>query len=976
MCAESVLDSIAFDALFDASPNPYVLLDPSFTIVWMNEAYLRVTMRERADLIGRNMFDAFPGDPASKQGHRLRDSLSRVVRERVRDHIPLIRYDIPRPDGGGLEERYWSATHTPLLDQSGAVLLILQHTVDVSELHRLRAAAATSAAIATQSAQVEGAVFQHAQRLEEIRRAVTEERNQLRLLFEQAPGFMAVMVGREHIFTLANAAYARLVGRRQILGKGVREALPEVGAQGFLDLLDQVYASGEPYVGRSVRVLIQANPELPAEERYLDFVYQPIRDRDRAVIGIFVQGHDLTEQKRAEQALMESEERFRLVAERAPVMLWMGDVTGKCLYLNRAQREFWGVEVEQIPQFDWRQTIHPEDRERLFKPFSRAMESQTSFHVEARFRRADGAYRLVHTEAHPRFGPGGEFAGMIGVNVDITETRRAEAALQELNATLEQQVAERTEQLRRNEEALRQSQKMEAVGKLTGGVAHDFNNLLQVISGNLQLLSRDVAGNERAEQRVRNALDGVSRGSRLAAQLLAFGRRQPLAPKPVNLGRLVRRLDDMLRRALGEAIEIEVIIGGGLWNTLIDAAQVENALLNLAINARDAMSGLGRLTIEAGNAWLDDEYAARHVDVSPGQYVMLAVTDTGCGMPPEVVEQAFEPFFTTKPEGQGTGLGLSQVYGFVKQSGGHVKIYSELGHGTTVRVYLPRTQEEEDRATEVEPGAVVGGNETILVVEDDESVRVTVVDTLVDLGYRVLKAKDAQSALAIIESGAAIDLLFTDVVMPGRLRSTELARKTRERLSNVAVLFTSGYTENAIVHGGRLDAGINLLSKPYTREELARKIRDVLRASRQPEEPARPDVHDDLQEPPAAAKPRGLRVLLVEDDHLIRMSTAALLENLGHAVLDAGDAATALGLLATHPVDVLLTDVNLPGLSGSELAAEACRRDPSLRVIFASGHEIGAGAAGGTLFGRAVTVRKPYGEDELADALRQVMAIA
>ncbi|WP_207486129.1 ATP-binding protein, partial [Arenibaculum pallidiluteum] len=239
--------------------------------------------------------------------------------------------------------------------------------------------------------------------------------------------------------------------------------------------------------------------------------------------------------------------------------------------------------------------------------------------------------------------------------------------------------------------------------------------------------------------------------------------------------------DDMLRRALGEAVEIETMIAGGLWNTFVDAAQVENALLNLAINARDAMDGRGRLTIEAGNAFLDDDYAARHTEVTPGHYVMLAVTDTGCGMTPEVLARVFEPFFTTKPEGQGTGLGLSMVYGFVKQSGGHVKIYSEPNHGTTVRIYLPRTGEAEDVATELEAGAVTGGTETVLVVEDDEDVRATVVEMLSELGYRVLKAKDAQSALAIVESGVPIDLMFTDVVMPGPLRSPELARKARER---------------------------------------------------------------------------------------------------------------------------------------------------------------------------------------------------
>ena len=368
---------------------------------------------------------------------------------------------------------------------------------------------------------------------------------------------------------------------------------------------------------------------------------------------------------------------------------------------------------------------------------------------------------------------------------------------------------------------------MEAIGNLTGGVAHDFNNLLQVISGNLQLLAKDIAGNDRAERRVSNALAGVSRGAKLASQLLAFGRRAALEPKVVNIGRFVSGIDEMLRRALGEGIEIETIIAGGLWNSFIDPAQIENALLNLAINARDAMDGNGKLTIEAGNAVLDDAYV-RDQDIPAGQYVMLAVTDTGAGMPPEIIAQAFEPFFSTKPEGKGTGLGLSMVYGFVKQSGGHVRIYSEVGSGTTIKLYLPRAHQSEDLLVSRDTDAIFGGAETILVAEDDGEVRSTVVETLRDLGYRVLTANDAASALAVIESGVAVDLLFTDVVMPGTLKSPELARKAKERLPHIAVLYTSGYTENAIVHGGRLDQGVDLLSKPYSRETLARKIRQVM----------------------------------------------------------------------------------------------------------------------------------------------------
>jgi signal transduction histidine kinase/DNA-binding response OmpR family regulator len=579
---------------------------------------------------------------------------------------------------------------------------------------------------------------------------------------------------------------------------------------------------------------------------------------------------------------------------------------------------------------------------------------------------------------------------------EISRRRTTEAALREsqkdlleLNQTLEARVSQRTaelatayEKLRAEaeerahiEQVLRQSQKMEAVGKLTGGVAHDFNNLLQVIGGNLQLLAKDVAGNDRAEQRLQNALSGVLRGSKLASQLLAFGRRQPLAPKVVNLGRFIRGLDDLLCRALGDGIETETVIAGGLWNTLVDPIQVESALLNLAINARDAMAGHGRLTIEAGNAMLDDAYAARHGDVEAGQYIMLAVTDTGCGMTPEVMEQVFEPFFTTKPEGQGTGLGLSMVYGFVKQSHGHIKIYSEPGHGTTIRIYLPRVHAPEDTAVEVTAGPIEGGSETVLVVEDDEDVRQTVVELLTDLGYRVLKAPDAQSALAIIAGGVSIDLLFTDVVMPGALRSPDLARRAQERLPGLAVLFTSGYTDNAIVHGGRLDAGIELLSKPYTREALARKVRHVLHnqsqrnAARVGGSPS--GAFALSSQNMAESTGTSLNILLVEDDALIRLATADLLIELGHRLLTAELGAEAEAILAERSVDLLLVDLGLPDMSGRDLALLAIRRQPHLPIVFATGQSTLPDGPGAELLAKAVLLRKPYDRAHLLEALAE-----
>jgi CheY-like chemotaxis protein len=324
-----------------------------------------------------------------------------------------------------------------------------------------------------------------------------------------------------------------------------------------------------------------------------------------------------------------------------------------------------------------------------------------------------------------------------------------------------------------------------------------------------------------------------------------------------------------------------------------------------------------------------------------------------------------EPFFTTKPEGQGTGLGLSMVYGFVKQSGGHLKIYSEVGHGTTVRIYLPRVKQEEDLLTEIDSGPVTGGTETVLVAEDDEQVRGTVIELLLDLGYRVLKAKDASAALAIIESGVPIDLLFTDVVMPGPLRSPELARKARERLPHLAVLFTSGYTENAVVHAGRLDSGVELLSKPYSREALARKIRHVLRNQRQ-RDTSRKMLFGHVPSHQAAIPGVEMpHVLLVEDDDLVRAGTAEMLRSLGLEVAEAATGAMALHMLGQQAVDVLLVDVGLPDTSGIDLSIEACRNRPRLRVIIASGYDVALNAGQRDALPNVNTLRKPYDLEDL-----------
>jgi PAS domain S-box-containing protein len=388
-----------------------------------------------------------------------------------------------------------------------------------------------------------------------------------------------------------------------------------------------------------------------------------------------------------------------------------------------------------------------------------------------------------------------------------------------------------TTQQRRTEEALRQAQKMEAVGQLTGGVAHDFNNLLTVIGGNIETLQRRLPPDSKLIRLTEAALRGADRAATLTHRLLAFSRRQPLDPKPVEPNRLVTGMSDLLRRTLGEAIEVETVVGAGAWRIRCDPNQLESAILNLAVNARDAMPHGGKLTIETANSYVDEAYAATQAEMTSGQYVVIAVSDTGTGMTPEVVEKAFEPFFTTKEVGQGTGLGLSQVYGFVKQSGGHVRIYSEPGEGTTIKLYLPRLVGADDvvEAADDAAAAPAGArHETILVVEDDDDVRHYSVEQLRDLGYDVLEAPDGSSALEMIERHPEILLLFTDVALPGGLNGRQLADAAQLKRPELKVLFTTGYARNAIVHHGALDPDVELIGKPFTYVNLAAKIRQVL----------------------------------------------------------------------------------------------------------------------------------------------------
>lgn len=902
------------------------------------------------------------------------------------------------------------------------------------------------------------------------------DRERLRTMFHQAPGFMALLSGPEHVYEMINKAYLALVGNRDVLGNTVAVAIPETVEQGFIAILDQVYQSGTAFSSTAAPIMLDDTDGRP-RQRYIDLVYQPLRDETGAVFGIFVEGSDVTDRVVAGMTLALSEAKFRAFSQAILHQVWTATAHGKLDWFNEQVFEYSGLHLEDLKDDGWAVMVHPDDLTAASTQWTIALSSGVPYEVEFRLRRADGMYRWHLARAVPLKGPENVVTSWIGTNTDIEVQKISEDRLAKLNATLEEMVSVRTAErdriwrlstdimlvadfdakveainpgftsllgwseadilgadflklihpedlvstlekvsalghganvygftnryrckdgsyrflswsaapddrfihaigrditaeheqaqaMRQAELALQQSQKMETIGKLTGGVAHDFNNLLQVISGSLQLLEL-TGGDERSRKWIGTARSAVEKGAKLASYLLAFGRRQPLEPKVVKIGRLIVGMEELLRRSLGEEIEIELVLSGGLWNTEIDVTQIENAVLNLAINARDAMDGVGKLTIEANNAVLDEMYCRQHNDVHPGQYVMMAVTDTGSGMSPEVAAQAFEPFFSTKGEGKGSGLGLSMIYGFVKQSGGHVKIYSEIGHGTTLRLYLPRSMQQETEIKPPDAPDIVGGSETILVAEDDEAVRATVVEILSQLGYRVLTAADAANALSVIQSGISVDLLFTDVVMPGPLRSPELARLAKERLPDIAVLFTSGYTENSIVHGGRLDHGVELLGKPYSRETLARRIRKVL-GPRKSAVPGRLPVAPprDVQISPKLTTV--FNIVLIEDEQSILESTQAFLEHLGHKVLTASNGPDGLAMIS-EDIDLLITDIGLPSMSGEEVAKAAVDRVPAIDVVFATGLDHV------TAFPCAILLRKPYSFQDLGDALQKII---
>ena len=954
--------------------------------------------------------------------------------------------------------------------------------------------------------------------------ALRSERGRFIQLFDQAPTFMAFLAGPDHRIAFANAGYRQLVGYRDVVGKTVAEALPEAVEQGYLRLLNEVYQTGTPFSARGARYAAQAAPHGPINNRFVDFIYQPIVESDGSVSGILVEGvdvtdqtvgdrrqavlfdliqsirdledheeiaytasrilgetlavsrvgigtvnlnaqtyraekawtapglaipddvmdlarfgayletlrrgeviriedasdHDLTrgrldtlrqrhamafvnvpvleknglvailyvssatprpwpdedialiqevaetariyiERARASELLRRREEQLRLATEAGAIGFWDLDHVENTAFWDARCRALFGIVSVDYPvdQTTFYTGVHPEDVERAGQAFAAAIDPdlRESYNVEYRtVGLEDRKIRWVQAKGRGIFDETGRCVRSVGTVIDITDRKQAELALKDINETLEARIADALEskrllahivettdafiqvadrdfnwlainrasaaeferifgirpragdnmldllshlpehqaavraiwsralagedfteiaeygqreldrrayemkfntlrdgdgqiigayqfvydvterladqaRLMEAEDHLRQSQKMEAVGQLTGGIAHDFNNMLAVVIGSLDLLNRRIGPDEpRSKHYIQAAMEGAKRAANLTQRLLAFSRQQPLRPETLNINKLVSGMSDLLTHALGAQVRLETVLAAGLWSLHADPNQLENVILNLGVNARDAMPDGGSLTIETQNAHLDSRYVASELGVPTGQYVMLAVTDTGTGMSAEVIAKAFDPFFTTKAVGKGTGLGLSQVYGFVKQSGGHVKIYSEPGQGTSIKIYLPRHIGPEGEMTETvsDLDYLTGSQqEVILVVDDEAVVRQFSVDALTDLGYRVLEADGAVSALRVLEAHPEISLVFTDIVMP-ETNGRKLADEALRLRPDLRILYTTGYTRNAVVHNGIVDKGVALIGKPFSIDELAAKVREVL----------------------------------------------------------------------------------------------------------------------------------------------------
>jgi len=698
------LKSINFEALFNASPNPYVLLDPSLVIMGMNEAYLRVTMRTREELVGRNMFDAFPSDPDSESHKQLRASFERVIHERVVDHIPVIEYAIPLPDGGGFEERFWSATHTPLFNDAGELISILQHTVDVTELHQLRTFAKTSALLSGPSALIETDMFRRAQAVQEVNQALSRERQHLQELFEQAPGFIAALSGPDHVFTMANAAYRQVVGRADLIGKPVREALPEVVGQGFINLLNQVYETGEPFIGRGVQVFLQQHPDAPPEEYFLDFVYQPIFSRDGAVSGIFVQGHDVTDHRRIAEALRESEERFRAIVDSIDQMIWAARPDGYHDYFNQRWYEYTGVPEGSTYGAEWKGMFHPDDRAKAWRKWRQCLATGEPYHIEYRLRHNSGQFRWVLGRAQPVRDDQGRIVRWYGTCTDIHDLKQAQ---DELRASRERalQSEEETRRLAAMlaERVTELDAANEEIQRFAYIVSHDlraplvnimgFTSELETAQDEIEKFYRSVseARPDLVSLDVRSAIEtdlaesiGFIKSStvkmdKLINAILKLSRegRRVLVPEPIGMKQLLEAQRHSLAHQLHER-GAELVIEA-VPDLTSDRLAVEQIFGNLIDNAVKylAPGRPGRIVVRGRDLGLGVRYE---------------VEDNGRGIDEKDYERIFDLFRRSGTQDQqGEGIGLAHVRALVRRLGGTISVASRLGEGSTFTVTLPKS---------------------------------------------------------------------------------------------------------------------------------------------------------------------------------------------------------------------------------------------------------------------------------------------
>jgi PAS domain S-box-containing protein len=643
----------------------------------------------------------------------------------------------------------------------------------------------------------------------------------------------------DYQFVEVNPAFERQAGV-DLRGKWVTEYAPEL-EQFWFDTYGHVAKTGEPANFESFAL---------AFERWFDV--RAVRVGDPADRRIAILFNDVTQRRDAENRLRISEALARENIQRVQLALAAGAIIGtwnwdlpsnqftvddgfaRAFGLDPALgRE--GLKLEQIIA-----TVHPEDREGLIAAIDDVIARGGAYAHQYRVRRADGRYYWIEANGRVDHAPAGTALSFPGVLIDVEDRRsieaerdRATAALRALNETLEQRVAERTAELIQAEEKLRQSQKMEAVGQLTGGLAHDFNNLLAGISGALELMSMRIAQGRLndIDKYMLSAQSAAKRAAALTHRLLAFSRRQTLDPRPVDVNLLVEGMTELIQRTVGPSIRLETISAPDLWPASVDTSQLENAILNLCINSRDAMPDGGRITIETANQWLDSD-AAQANDLPAGEYLSLTVTDTGTGMTPGVIAKAFDPFFTTKPIGEGTGLGLSMIYGFAKQSGGQVRIGSEVGRGTSMCIYLPRHLGETGIGAVVPAqtaAALTGSCGTILIVDDEPTVRMLLMDVLGDLGYTLIEASDSVAGLKLLQSDVSIDLLITDVGLPGGMNGRQMADAGREVRAELKTLFITGYAESAALGNSSLGVGMQVLTKPFSIDALAARVLELLR---------------------------------------------------------------------------------------------------------------------------------------------------